>query len=155
MPSTWLRSPRGSNRRRSSTGCDSSAATPRRAFSSRCRRRRGSSTSCCSTRPTLRLARPRSPNPGWAKKKTRRFRRVLNRSGRALEPFLDPCACDDLLAIAEAQAGADGSVLVPEAVEPRVDLVDLRSNLGVVLVGEPVPELGALFAQALDLLVDL
>ena len=40
-------------------------------------------------------------------------------------------------------------------VELRVDRVDLGPHLRVVLVGEPVPELGALFAQDLDLVMDL
>src|SRR5215471_10862304 len=46
-------------------------------------------------------------------------------------------------------------MFVPEAVELRVDRMDLGPDLGIVLVGEPVPELGAVFAQSLDLGMDL
>ena len=46
-------------------------------------------------------------------------------------------------------------MFVPEAIELRVDCVDLGAHVGVVLVGEPVPELGALLAQGLDLRMDL
>ena len=45
-------------------------------------------------------------------------------------------------------------MLVPEAVELRVETPDVFLDLGVVLCGEPVPELGTLLAQALDLRVD-
>ena len=45
-------------------------------------------------------------------------------------------------------------MLVPEAVELRVDRVDLGPHLRVVLVGKPVPELGSLLAQAFDLSMD-
>ena len=46
-------------------------------------------------------------------------------------------------------------MFVPEAVELCVYRVDLGSHLGVVLVGEPVPELGSLLAQGFDLRMDL
>ena len=46
-------------------------------------------------------------------------------------------------------------MFVPEALELRVDRMDLGPHLGVVLVGEPMPELGSLLAQGLDLRMDL
>src|SRR5262245_7918890 len=46
-------------------------------------------------------------------------------------------------------------MLVPEAVESRIDRADLCAHLRVVPIGEPMPELRSLLAQALDLLVDL
>src|SRR5262249_8642673 len=56
---------------------------------------------------------------------------------------------------AEAQAGADGAMFVPQDIELGVDRMDLGPDLGIVLVGEPVPELCAVFAQSLDLGMDL
>src|SRR5512142_588459 len=76
-------------------------------------------------------------------------------SGGSLEPLFDPGAGDDLLTIAEPQPGTKGPMLVPEAVESFVDRADLGSHLRVVSVGQPVPELSPLLAQAFDLLVDL
>jgi hypothetical protein len=46
-------------------------------------------------------------------------------------------------------------MFVPESVELGVDRVDLGPYLGIVLVGEPVPESCALLAQFLDLRMDL
>ena len=46
-------------------------------------------------------------------------------------------------------------MLVPEAVELRVEPADVFLDLGVVLGGEAVPELGPLLAQALDLRMDI
>jgi hypothetical protein len=46
-------------------------------------------------------------------------------------------------------------VVVPEPVELVVQPVDLVLHLGIELGGEAVPELCPLFAQALDLGVDL
>ena len=73
----------------------------------------------------------------------------LRKSGvsELVEPLLDPRAGDDRIAVAEAHTGAEGTMFVPEAIELRVDRVDLGLDLGIVLVGEPVPELGALFTQ--------
>ena len=45
-------------------------------------------------------------------------------------------------------------MLVPEAVELGVETPDVVLDLGVVLCGEAVPELGTFLAQALDLRVD-
>ena len=80
---------------------------------------------------------------------------MTGRSGCALEPLFDARARDDLLAIAEAEGGAHGAVLVPQPVELRVDRLDLCTNVRVVLGGESMPELSPLLAQMLDLLVDL
>src|SRR5262249_31813342 len=61
----------------------------------------------------------------------------------------------DRVAVAETHPGANCSVLVPEPVELRIDRVDRGPHVWVMLVGELMPELGALLAQLLDLLVDL
>ena len=74
--------------------------------------------------------------------------------GGSFEPLFDPRAGDDLVAIAEAQPGPEGAVLVPEAAEFRVQTMDGFLGLGIELCGKPMPELGALFAQALDFRVD-
>ena len=71
--------------------------------------------------------------------------------GRALQPLLDPGTGDDLRAVAEAQLRSDGSVVIPEAIQLRVEAADLLPDLRVVLGGEPMPELATLLAQALDL----
>ena len=50
----------------------------------------------------------------------------MHRSGRdAFEALFDTRARDDLVAVAEAHAGAKGAVLAPEGVELRVEAVDL------------------------------
>ncbi len=78
----------------------------------------------------------------------------MHRLGRALQPLLDPRAGHDRGAVAEAQTGAEGAVLVPQTVELSVKSVDCFFDVGVVLGGEAVPELGTLLAQALDLRMD-
>src|SRR5207249_612182 len=74
--------------------------------------------------------------------------------GRALEPLFDAGAGDDRVAVAESHAGAERTVLVPERVQLCIQPANLFTDRRVVLGGEPVPELGALLAQDLDLLVD-
>ena len=46
-------------------------------------------------------------------------------------------------------------MLVPQLVELRIDRVDFGAYLGVVLVGEPMPELGPFLTQSLDFSMDL
>lgn len=75
--------------------------------------------------------------------------------GRAFQPLFEAGPLDDRLGIAEAKAGAEGAVLVPELLEAGVEPLELRSRLGVVLVREEAVELGAAVARALDLVVDL
>ena len=76
------------------------------------------------------------------------------RSGGAFEALFDARAGDDRRAVAEAHPGPEGSMVVPEVVELRVEPADLLLDLGVVLGGEAMPELGPLLTQALDLRVD-
>jgi hypothetical protein len=79
----------------------------------------------------------------------------MQRSGGSFEPLFDPGPGDDRAAVAEPDAGAKGTVVIPEGVELRVERANLLANLGVVLSGKRVPELGTILAQALDLIVDL
>src|ERR1051325_7109508 len=65
-------------------------------------------------------------------------------SGGALEALFDPGACDDRVAVAEADAGAKCAVLVPQLVESCVERTDALADLGVVGNGELMPELAAL-----------
>src|SRR5579864_1510576 len=74
--------------------------------------------------------------------------------GGSFEALFDPRAGDDRVAIAEAQPGPECAVLVPEVVELRVQSVDGFLGFRVELRREPMPKLGALLAQALDLCVD-
>jgi hypothetical protein len=74
--------------------------------------------------------------------------------GGALEPLFDAGAGHDVLAIAEAQPGAESAVLVPERVELLVQRADVLPDGGVVLGGEPMPELSPFLAQDFDLLMD-
>jgi len=80
---------------------------------------------------------------------------MTGRSGCALEPLFDSGAGYDRIAIAKPQPGSEGSMLVPQAIQSRVDLADVGPYLRVMPVGEPMPELRPLLAQALDLLVDI
>src|SRR6266849_6823182 len=75
-------------------------------------------------------------------------------SGGPFESLFDPRAGDDRVAIAEAHPGSKGAVLVPEPAELGVEPADLFLDLGGVLRGQAMPELAALFAQALDLRVN-
>ena len=82
--------------------------------------------------------------------------RVPPRSlGRALEALFEPGSLDDRLGVAEAQAGTEGAVLVPELVETGVEPLQLFDGRRVVPHRQPPVELGAAVARALDLLVDL
>ena len=74
--------------------------------------------------------------------------------GRALETLFDAGAGDDRGAIAEPELRTKGAVVIPQVVELRIKSADLLPHLGVVLVGELVPELGTILAQALDLRMD-
>src|SRR5262249_18363318 len=76
------------------------------------------------------------------------------RLGRPLQPLLHPRAGDEGVAIAEAHAGPEGTMLVPELVELPVEPTDVVADGGVVLGGQPVPELGSLLAEPLDLRMD-
>ena len=73
----------------------------------------------------------------------------------AVQPFLGPGPLDDLLSVAVADRGARLALLVPEPVEPPVELVELSGKLGIMTFGEPVPELGPALGRILDLDADV
>ena len=62
-----------------------------------------------------------------------------------------PGAPDDLVAVAEAGAGLQGAVLVPERREALLELVELGCERGVVALRKEMPELGAALGRAVDL----
>ena len=98
---------------------------------------------------------PKGPRSSSTTLSPRRDRQACAFLGGPLQALFDAGARDDRSAVAEAHLGPERPLLVPEAVESRVDAADLLANLGVVLAGERVPELDSLLAQALDLLMDL
>jgi hypothetical protein len=73
----------------------------------------------------------------------------------ALEALFRARAPHDLLALAEAETGLFDAERLPEGLEPLVELLDLGLYGRVETVGELLPELLALFREALDLRVDL
>ena len=77
------------------------------------------------------------------------------RSGSAGEPLFVAGPLDDLVAIAEASAGLEGSVLVPEPPETIFERVQLVGERLVVSFGEEMPELGPALGGRVDLGVDL
>jgi hypothetical protein len=74
---------------------------------------------------------------------------------RSLEPFLLAGTAHDVVALAEADARALGAVLVPEGDQVLVDLLDLVHDRLLAAVREPMPQLRAHLAQALDLRMNL
>jgi len=62
---------------------------------------------------------------------------------------------DDLVAVAEAHAGLEGAVLVPEPRDTLLELVELVGERRLVSFGKKMPELGATLGRAVDLGVDL
>ena len=75
-------------------------------------------------------------------------------SGSAFEAFFRPGALHDLLPLAEADAGADRAVLVPERVELLVERLDLLHQFGVTAIRKPMPELCPALADLVDLFMD-
>ena len=73
------------------------------------------------------------------------------RSGGAVEAFFRPGTLDDLLPLAEANAGADGPMLVPERLELLVELLDLPDELRITVLHE----LGHYFGLDEDRLAEL
>ncbi len=73
----------------------------------------------------------------------------------ALEALFGAGATDDLLALAEAQAGLLDTERLPEGLETLVEILDLALYGRVETLGEPLPELLALLRDAFDLRMDL
>ena len=61
----------------------------------------------------------------------------------------------DVVSLAEPDPRPLGAVLVPQGDQLLLDLVDLVDDGLLAAVRELLPELGALLAQAFDLVVDL
>jgi hypothetical protein len=76
-----------------------------------------------------------------------------NSSG-SFEPFLGPGALADGVAWAEAKLRAEGTLLVPEGVDARADLLQLGRERWVMSLGQGAVEVGAALAGALDLRPD-
>jgi hypothetical protein len=76
-------------------------------------------------------------------------------SGCSCEPLFVPGPLDDLVTVAEARAGLQRSMLVPEPRESILERVQLIGERLVVSLGKKMPELGAALGRALDLGVDL
>ena len=62
-------------------------------------------------------------------------------SGGALEALFGSRPADDLLALAEAEAGLLHAEGLPELLEAGVDVLDLVLHRRIEPVGEPLPEL--------------
>ena len=75
--------------------------------------------------------------------------------GLALEPLFGAGPGDDVLAVAEAQACLEGALLGPEGVKLAGDFLQLRSEGGIVALAQLVVDLGAAFARAVDLPVNV
>src|SRR5437763_5209335 len=76
-------------------------------------------------------------------------------SGGAGETLFVSSAPNDLVPVAEPQLRLEGTVLVPEAGQPLVELLHLCRELRVVATRKLVPKLGATVAETLDLGLDL
>ena len=73
----------------------------------------------------------------------------------ALEALFQAGAGDDSGAVAEAKGRADLALLVPEARDLLVELLEFGGHFGVAAIREAVPEPDAAFAQPLDLVSDV
>src|SRR5215813_10428856 len=62
---------------------------------------------------------------------------------------------DDFVPVAEAKVSSEHPLLVPEALEPLLQVPDLSGGVGIVALRKHVPELGAALGRALDLGLDL
>jgi hypothetical protein len=72
-----------------------------------------------------------------------------------VDAFLEACAPDDLVPVAETGACPCLAVLVPERGDSIVELAELGGEDDVVSFGQTVQELGTLLAGALDLGTDV
>jgi hypothetical protein len=71
---------------------------------------------------------------------------------RSAEALFGAGALDDLLTVAVKHGGPRLPVLVPEIVDPLVQLLELGGDLGLVaLFGQDVPQLGSTGGGTLDL----
>jgi hypothetical protein len=75
--------------------------------------------------------------------------------GGSVDAFLEACAPDDLVPVAETGACPCLALLVPERGNSIVELAELGGEDGVVSFGQTVQELGALLAGAFDLGTDV
>lgn len=85
-------------------------------------------------------------------------RRELGRRkdlGGPLEPLLNSCSGDDVVAISKAECGLQRSLVVPETVEVVAQTFELGGRGRVVTLRKLVPQLGPPLADLLDLLVDV
>src|SRR4051794_15953333 len=73
--------------------------------------------------------------------------------GGALESLFDSRAGDDVVAVAKTESGFQRALLVPETVEVRAEALELGRNIGVVALGQDVPQLRPPLARLLDLLM--
>src|SRR5215210_1063525 len=74
--------------------------------------------------------------------------------GGPVDALFEARAADDLVAVPEANTDAGFAVLVPEASDPLVELLQLGGEDDVPSLGETVQESGAVLAHALDLVTD-
>src|SRR5207253_10776953 len=95
-------------------------------------------------------AAPRNPAGGFVEPPAqgRRGSQALGRSG---QPLLVAGSLDDLVAIAEADAGLERALLVPERRKALLELAQLFGKRGVVSLGKQMPELGPTPGGAVDL----
>ena len=75
--------------------------------------------------------------------------------GLALEPLFGAGSGDDVFPVAEPQKRLQSALLGPEGVELLGDLLQLRSKGGIVALAQQVVDLGAAFARAVDLPVNV
>ena len=81
---------------------------------------------------------------------------MIGRSlGGALEALLHACAGDDLRPVSEPERRAYPAMLVPEGLDPLVELLELGGHIGVAAFREAMPELDAAVAQPFDLVSDV
>src|SRR4051812_30886009 len=77
------------------------------------------------------------------------------RSGSvALEPLFGSRARDDVLAVAPAELGSQLALLAPERLQPLLQPLHLGFDVGVMSLGQAMPEVDPLLAEFLDLAVD-
>src|SRR6266511_854125 len=75
--------------------------------------------------------------------------------GGPLEPLLVARALNDGVALTEADAGAGDAVLFPELRDLLLDLLMLRDEGGIVLLGKRVHHLRAAKSEAVDVVSDV
>ena len=76
-------------------------------------------------------------------------------SGGALEALFGARAADDVLTLAEAQAGFLDTKRLPQLLQTLVELLDLGLYAQVEPLGQALPQFLAHLGEALDLDVDL